>query len=333
MHLGAQRLEPLLVRHAEVLLLVDDHQAEVLELDGLAEQRVGADHDVDLAVGDALLHAGQFGRRHEPRRLPDLHRKTLEPLGEGLGVLPRQQCGRHHHRHLLAAHHRGEGGAQRHFGLAEADVAADQPIHRTALAQIVEGRVDRGLLVVGFLVGKARGKFVGCADRDRQPRRFAKLPLGGDLDQLVGDLADAILHPRFARLPAGAAEPVELDVGVLRAVARQQLDVLDRQIELGVFGVVDFQAVVRRAGGLDVLQSDEAADAVIDMDDQIAGREAGHLGDEIVRALRRAARPHQPVAQNVLLADDGDVRGLETAFEAQHRERDLRLRQRQGLRP
>ena len=51
-------------------------EAEVLELDRLAEQRVGADHDVDLAVGDALLDAVKLGRRHQPRRLPDLHREA-----------------------------------------------------------------------------------------------------------------------------------------------------------------------------------------------------------------------------------------------------------------
>ncbi len=56
-HLGAQLLELLLVGDAEMLLLVDDQQAEVLELDGLAEQRVGADDDVDAALGEALLHA------------------------------------------------------------------------------------------------------------------------------------------------------------------------------------------------------------------------------------------------------------------------------------
>ena len=99
-----------------------------------------------------------------------------------------------------------------------------------------------------------------------------KLPLGRDLDQLAGDLADAVLHPRLARLPAAAAEPVELDAGVLGAVARQQLDVLDRQEQLVAAGVVDFQAIVRRAGGLDGAQADEAADAVIDVDDEIAGR-------------------------------------------------------------
>ena len=34
---------------AEMLLLVDDDEAEVLELDRLAEHRVGADDDVDRA--------------------------------------------------------------------------------------------------------------------------------------------------------------------------------------------------------------------------------------------------------------------------------------------
>ena len=55
MHLGAQLLQPLLVRNAEMLLLVDDQQAEIPELDRLAEQRMGADDDVDRAVGDPLL--------------------------------------------------------------------------------------------------------------------------------------------------------------------------------------------------------------------------------------------------------------------------------------
>jgi hypothetical protein len=44
------------VRDAEALLLVDDEQAEVLELDVLREQAVRADDDVDLA-GFGLLRA------------------------------------------------------------------------------------------------------------------------------------------------------------------------------------------------------------------------------------------------------------------------------------
>ena len=111
-----------------------------------------------------------------------------------------------------------------------------------------------------------------------------QMPLGRDLDQFAGDLADAVLHPRLARLPGAAAEPVELDVALVGAVARQQLDVLDRQEQLVAAVIVHLQAVVRRAGSLDGLQADEAADAVIDVDDEIAGGEARDFGDEIVRA-------------------------------------------------
>ena len=101
------------------------------------------------------------------------------------------------------------------------------------------------------------------------------------------DLADALLHARLARLPGAAAEPVELDAGLLRAVARQELDVLDRQEQLVAAGIVDFETIVRRAGGLDGAQADEAADAVIDVDDEIAGGEARRLGDEILRPRGR----------------------------------------------
>ena len=50
---GLQRLQLFFVGDAEMLLLVDDQQSEVGELDALGEQGVGADDDVDAAVGEA----------------------------------------------------------------------------------------------------------------------------------------------------------------------------------------------------------------------------------------------------------------------------------------
>ena len=52
---------------------------------------------------------------------------------------------------------------------------------------------------------------------------------GRDLHERTRHLADALLHPRLARLPRAAAEPVELDFGLLRSVAGQKLDILHRQ--------------------------------------------------------------------------------------------------------
>ena len=54
----------------------------------------------------------------------------------------------------------GEGGAQRHFRLAEADVAADEPVHRPARGHVVEHRVDGLFLVLGLVVGEAGAELV-----------------------------------------------------------------------------------------------------------------------------------------------------------------------------
>ena len=69
-------------------------------------------------------------------------------------MLAREQRGRHDDRDLLAGHRRDEGGAQRHLRLAEADIAADQPVHRLARAEVGDHRLDRAVLVLGLVVGK-----------------------------------------------------------------------------------------------------------------------------------------------------------------------------------
>jgi hypothetical protein len=64
-NLGAQRLEALLVRNAEMLLLVHDQEAEVAKLDGLAKKCMGADDNVDRAVRKPCLDLGEFGGRDQ----------------------------------------------------------------------------------------------------------------------------------------------------------------------------------------------------------------------------------------------------------------------------
>ncbi len=68
------------------------------------------------------------------------------------------------------------------------------------------------------------------------------------------NLADALFEFRLARLPAGAAEAIELDNGSVRAVARQKFDVLDREIEAVAAGIDDEQAIVRRPSDVEGLE-------------------------------------------------------------------------------
>ena len=62
MHALLHQLEPL--HHTEAVLLVDDHQAQLLELDILLEQRVRADHHLHQPFRDQLLDLRLFPCRY-----------------------------------------------------------------------------------------------------------------------------------------------------------------------------------------------------------------------------------------------------------------------------
>ena len=236
-------------------------------------------------------------------------------------MLAGQQRRRHHDGDLQAVHCGDEGGPHRDFGLAEADVATYEAIHRLARREVALNVVDACRLIVGFLVGKPRDEFVVGARWRAQGRGLTQSAQRRDLDQLVGDLAQAFLQPRLARLPREPAEAVDLAVALVGAIARQQLDVFDRQEQLVAAGIDKLEAVVRRAERGDRLQTGEAADAVVSMDDEIADREARRFGQHIGGAALTLFLPDEPIAENVLLGDHREVRGFEALLDAEHRER------------
>ena len=99
---------------------------------------------------------------------------------ERAAMLLGQHRRRHEHRHLVAGVDRLERRANRQLRLAEADVAAQQPVHRPRGLHVALDVVDRRELVGRFLVRKRRVELA--------------LPLG------VGRKRDA--GPGVARPPA-----------------------------------------------------------------------------------------------------------------------------------
>ena len=279
-----------------MLLLVDDQQAEILELDRLGEQRVRADHDIDRALLEAGLGLLRLPRRYQARQPADLDRQALEALDEGAVVLPRQQGRRADHGDLLARHRRDERRPKRHLGLAKADVAADQPIHRLAGRQIIK-HVGNGLqLVVGLGIGEAGTEFLVEALLRAHRLAAANGAFGRDSDQPVGHVGDALLQPGLARLPGDAAQAVELGALLARAVAAQHVDVLDRHEQLVAAFVGQPQAVVTRELDFERHQALVAADAVLAVHDQVAVAQRRGLGDEALRRPALAGRARQPIA-------------------------------------
>ena len=199
--LVAEPLEPLLGGHPEALLLVDDDQPQVLEPHVLREQPVRADDDVHGPVGEALDGGRLLLRRHEPRQQADLERERGEALAERLLVLRREDGRRHEDRDLLAVLGRLERGPQRHLGLAVADVADDEPVHRADLLHVGLDLERRPHLVGGLLV-RERGLHLAL------PRRVGAegvaLRPGArrvQLEQLLGEIGDRPRDPLLGTQP------------------------------------------------------------------------------------------------------------------------------------
>ena len=107
-----------------------------------------------------------------------------------------QKGGRAQHRHLLAVHHGDKSRAQRHFGLAEAHVAADEPVHRAARVHVVHDGGDGRGLIGGFFKGKAFAEclIVGLVDAVGHPllglaQGVQVQQFGGRVAHLLGGLA------------------------------------------------------------------------------------------------------------------------------------------------
>ncbi len=224
------------MRDAEPLFFVDDQQSEIAKLDVLRQQSVRADDDVDLAGGEIgdrffLLLLGAKAADHL-----DANRKPREPLAQGLLMLKGQNRGRREERDLLAVHHRLEGAAHRHFGLAVADVAAQQAIHRRGRFHVALDVGGRGLLIDGQLVLEGVLEFllpvrVGAEGMARNG--FAR---GVELEQLLGHVAHGLLDLGLGPLPRRAAQAIDR---WLRGAGEflDQVEALDRHEQL-VFACV-----------------------------------------------------------------------------------------------
>ena len=237
-HVQPQLLQLLLVAHAEALLLVDDHEAQIRELYPGPQQLVRADDDVHLAVTDVLQDLLLLRGIHEAVEHLDANREACEALLEGAEVLVAEHRGRAQHRHLAALQGHLGSGAHGHLGLAEAHVAHQQPVHGSGRLQV---GLDR---LAGLdLVRRGRERKVGLESRHVRPVRrvgvaLLELALSVELEQLVGHVSDGLLGLPLDLGPAGAAQLVQgRQVALGPGVALDEVGPLQADVQLAAVGV------------------------------------------------------------------------------------------------
>ncbi len=137
----------------------------------------------------------------EPGQGLDADREEDHPVAEGLEVLAGQDGGRAEHGHLLAVHDRLEGGPHGHLGLAVADVAAEEPVHRDLALHVGPDLADRAELVVGLLVLEGLAELLVPRAAGGEGVAFDGPAPGVELDQVLGHGLDRSSWPASASSP------------------------------------------------------------------------------------------------------------------------------------
>ena len=141
--------------HAEAVLLVGDHQAQVGKFHAAGEQGMGANGKVDLSGGE-LFQNGAFGLggggacQQGAANVQPLHQG-----GQTLVVLPGQDLRGGHQCRLAAVFHHEVHACGSHHGLAGAHVPLAQAVHGGAGAHIREGFLHTAALCIRQ--GKGQG--------------------------------------------------------------------------------------------------------------------------------------------------------------------------------
>ena len=107
------------------------------------------------------------------------------------------------------------------------------------------------------------------------------LARGVELEQLLGHVAHGLLDPGLGLLPGGAAQPVERRLRPA-GVLLDEVQPLDRHEQLRLAVVAQLEELLHHVAvrHRDLLEPDELADAVVDVDDEVADLEVAEVGEE-----------------------------------------------------
>ena len=292
-HTDAQLAELLLGRHAELLLLVDDQEPEVLEMHVLAQQPVRADEDVNAPFLEALQDFTDLFGGLETVHIFDRAGHLAQTVREGGVVLQRQHGGGHEHGHLLVVADSLEGGADGDFRLAESHVAADEAVHWVLALHIALHVGERFHLIGGVLVNE-RGLQLGLHKVvGGEGEALAGLALRVKLDEVDGQLLDTLLGALLELVPRAGADAVQGGGRALFAhILADFVERVDAHIEDGAVLVHQSDGLLHLAVHLCLDQPFVDADAVVDVHHIVAGL-------QVVDLLQR-----EGLALLVAVADD-----------------------------
>ena len=170
---------------------------------------MGADEDVHFPFGQFLHRALDFLGGLEAAHHFDPYGPVGEAVAKTVVVLLGEQGSGHQYGDLTTAVYGDKSCAHRHFCLAEADIAANQTIHRLGREHVVAHGFDGGLLIRRLLEGESGAEGFVIELRIGKGVTFAGGAAGINVQQLGGYIADLLCGLALGLLPSFRAQPVQ----------------------------------------------------------------------------------------------------------------------------
>ena len=297
--------------HAEFLLLINNQQAQVLEIEFLAKDLVRAYQDIDLTRGKALFDVIDFFCRPQAADEIDVAGQVLQTLLESIVMLQRQDGRRHENRHLLAVASGLEGGSDGDFRFTETDIAADEAVHRAGILHVpLHGRGGR-LLIGRIFIHEGRFQFFLQIGVRREGVALGSAPLGIQLNQVLGDILDLFLGVVFQRDPGLGTQFVDFGrFAVLGAETGNLMQRMHRNEDHVAILVGDLHHFPHAAEI--IAQADQAtknAYTMVDVHDVISDVEGIQVVDGQLLALLDRATQADPVeaVENLVVCITADL--------------------------
>ena len=259
--------------HAEFLLFVDDEQAEIFELDGFPDEFVRTNEDIDIPLGEIFEQGFRLRRGAGSGEVVDTHGEVLQPLGEGLVMLERQDGGGHHDGDLLAVGGGFEGGANGDFSFAEADIATYQTIHGARLLHVSFHLTRDAQLVGRVLISEGGFELVLQETVGREGKSAFGTTTAVEEDEIAGNVFEFLLGAFFESLPcAGAQVRKTRRRTFFSLVLRDFVERVDRYENSVVVLILDLDDFLHRAVAAgNAHETDKLPHPVVDVNHVVAG--------------------------------------------------------------
>ena len=265
-HLCAPLLEPLLVLHAEALLLVHDQEAQRLEADIAGKEPVRPHDDVAASLEQRLENLALLGLGLKAGEHLGADREALKPSGERPVVLVGQDGGRDEDRRLPLVHHRLERGPDGDLGLAIADVAQQHPVHRARPLHVPLHLGGGGRLVRGLAVreGALEEPLPLMVAQERVPGQ--RHPPGLEVQQCLGVGPGAGVGLRLGPRPGCTPQRVERRGPAAEGrILLDQVELVHRHVEPVAVRVLEDERILGPAAAGESRPAEVAADAVVEV--------------------------------------------------------------------